>query len=422
LARILVSDDDPHVLRLISLCLEEAGHDVVLTQDSGEVAALARGSAFDAIILDVMMTPLSGFEVLGELRRDAATAAIPVLFLSGRAEASDRTRGLREGADDYLTKPFEPEELELRVERLVAWRGRGGSTASQLQAASRAPYLGRYEVRDVIGQGTMGTVYRGWDPRLRRAVALKTIRLDSITTESRRREMLDRLHNEAVTVALFNHPHIVAVYDMGDAESSAFIAMELVEGVSLARFIARTGRLPAARLIPLALAVARALAAAHERQVIHRDVKPGNVLLGRDGAVKVTDFGVAFIFSQVSDESQQLYGTPGYVPPEALRQQPYTQAGDLYGLGVMLYEAAAGAHPMAGANLRETIERTLAGDVTPLAERQKGLPAELADLVMALLATEPGRRPDAAAVVELLAELTARDQLQWSAAALPEDL
>lgn len=423
MARILVSDDDPHVLRLVSLCLEHAGHDVVLTQDPCEVTALARGSAFDAIILDVMMTPLSGFDVLGELRRDPATAAVPILFLSGRAEGSDRARGLREGADDYLTKPFEPEELELRVERLVAWRGRAGTPAAvaRPEAGPPARYLGRYEVREVIGQGTMGTVYRGWDPRLRRAVALKTIRLDSIATESRRREMLERLHNEAVTVALFNHPHIVAVYDMGDAESSAFIAMELVEGLSLARLLGRTGRLPAAQLIPLALAVARALAAAHERHVIHRDVKPGNVLLGRDGAIKVTDFGVAYIFSRISDESQQLYGTPGYVPPEALRQEPYTEAGDLFGLGVMLYEAASGVHPMAGANLRETIDRTLAGEVEPLAERQEGLPAELADLAMALLAAAPSRRPAAADVVEILGELAARDQLQWSAARLPED-
>lgn len=421
LARILVSDDDPHVLRLVSLCLERAGHDVVSTLDPCEVTALARESSFDAIILDVVMKPLTGFELLGELRRDPATAAIPILFLSGRAEGSDRVRGLREGADDYLVKPFEPEELELRIERLVARGARGATPAPPAAAEPGTRHLGRYEVRGVIGQGTMGTVYRGWDPRLRRAVALKTIRLDSIATESRRREMLERLHNEAVTVALFNHPHIVAVYDMGDAENTAFIAMELVEGSSLARHLKRAGRLAPAQLIPLALAVARALAAAHGRNVIHRDVKPGNVLLGRNGAIKVTDFGVAYLFSRVSDEALQLYGTPGYVPPEAFKQEPYTQAGDLFSLGVMLYEAASGEHPLVGANLRETIDRTLAGAVAPLAERREGLPVELAELVMALLVAEPERRPAAGAVVDVLAELARRDELRWSAPEMPDE-
>ena len=405
------------------MSLEHAGHDVVLTRDPREVDPLARESRFDAVILDVM-APLSGFDVLSELRGDAATAALPVLMLSGRGEGPDRVRGLREGADDYLVKPFDPEELALRVERLIAWRSPSAKVPPAQQEAPHADpssrYMGRYEVQGVIGEGTMGTVYRGWDPRLRRAGALKTIRFDSIAVESQRREMRARLRHEAVTVALFNHPNIVAVYDMGDTADSAFIAMELVDGVSLARYLDKVGAVAAPRLIPLALGVARALATAHRREVIHRDVKPGNVLLGRDGAVKVTDFGVAYIFSRVSDEPM-LSGTPGYVPPEALREGPYTEAGDLYGLGAMLYEAAAGVHPLAGSSLRQTIDRTLAGNVMPLAERQDDLPPDFAHLVMALLAPQPDRRPTAAAVVELLEQAVAEGDLEWRADDLPGD-
>ncbi len=424
MARILVNDDDPLILRLVSLCLEQAGHDVVITRDPTEVADLAHESKFDAIVLDVMMVPMSGFDVLSELRGEPSTAGIPILFLSGRADSSDRVRGLREGADDYLAKPFEPEELTLRVDRLIAWGARrSAAPAAPLSAdGSDAKRMGRYEVEGVIGQGTMGTVYRGWDPRLRRSVALKTIRLDSIIAESQRTEMLERLQNEAVTVAQFNHPNIVSVYDMGDAEGTAFIAMEFVDGISLATYLARVGVVAPAQLIPLALGVARGLEAAHERNVIHRDVKPGNVLLGRDGGIKVTDFGVAYIFSRVSEEASQLYGTPGYVPPEALKQQPYTQAGDLFGLGAILYQGAAAVHPLAGSNLREIIDNTLAGDIVPLAEEQPDVPADFAELVMGLLDPEPDRRPSAAVVVEQLEKVAVEDNLQWSAADLPSDL
>ncbi|MCP4660093.1 MAG: protein kinase [bacterium] len=431
MARILVSDDDPQVLRIVSRILEHAGHEVTRTEDPLTVVPLAKKSRFDAIILDVMTTPVSGFEILGALRSTATTSSVPVLLLSGRAiSGADRVRGLREGADDYLVKPFEPEELELRVENLVAWRARteaGGEEDGQGADAppsdeSCGPCLGRYEVKEVIGQGTMGTVYRGWDPRLQRPVALKTIRLDSIIGESERRAMLSRLRHEAVTVARFNHPNIVAVYDMGDAEDSAFMAMELVDGFSLAHYLSALGALRVGKLIPVGAGIARGLAAAHAREVIHRDVKPSNVLLGRDGGVKVTDFGVAYVVSQVSDESTLLYGTPGYVPPEALEQEPYTQAGDLFGLGATLYEALAGFHPLGGGTLQETIHKTLAGKIAALSEQVPELPDGLEELVTALLSREPRSRPSAESVAEFLDHAAAVDNLRWTAEDLPQDL
>jgi CheY-like chemotaxis protein len=420
LAKILVSDDDPQVLRLVSLCLENAGHEVVSVADACEVAKLAAQTSLDAIVLDVMMAPISGFDVLNELRSNPATASIPVLFLSGRAEGEDRVRGLKEGADDYLAKPFEPEELELRIERLISWSGRAAASSAVPEAAKDGRYMGRYEVQEVIGQGTMGTVYRGWDPRLRRSVAIKTIRLDSIITASQHQQMLDRLRNEAVTVARFNHPNIVAVYDMGDAEDTrmddtAFMTMEYIDGFSLSKYLKRVGALPTPRLIPLALGMARGLAAAHERLVIHRDVKPGNVLLGRDGGIKVSDFGVAHIVSKASDEVKQLYGTPGYVPPEALRDEPYTQAGDLFGLGATIFLAAAGIHPITGASLPETIRRTREGKVRSLTELKPELSLEFRQLVMALLHPQAAERPPAATAVEILERAAGAGNFSWKA-------
>ncbi len=396
MAKLLVSDDDPQVLDLVTLVLEDAGHTVVATGDASAVHSLAAQPGIDAIILDVNM-PKSGFEILNELRGDPATAALPILFLSGLDGREHRARGLVEGADDYMVKPFEAAELVLRVERMLP-SGR----------------FGRYQVHEVLGQGSMGTVHRGLDPRLERPVALKTLRFDTVTSEDQRRELLERLRHEAVTIARLSHPNIVAIYDMGDVERSAFIAMELVDGISLRDCLRTCGPLPVERLVPMAAAVASALALAHARGVIHRDVKPGNVLLGRDGAIKVSDFGLAFVV-----ESGEISGTPGYVPPEVLRSLPYTAAGDLFGLGATLYECLAGFHPLIGSTLRQTIANTLEGTFPPLSRHVPGAAGELEDLVTALLAAEPGARPSAAELEERLGRLAAERGFCWSAEALP---
>ncbi len=432
MAKLLVTDDDPQVLELVSLVLEGAGHFVVTNSDPRAVFRLA--TDVDAIILDVNM-PISGFEVLSQLRGDQATAHLPILFLSGLGEGEDRVRGLEEGADDYLVKPFEPAELVLRVERLISWRegtgpARPGDGADRHRPASRRgsatrgvgsggadegpQRFGRYEVLGVIGQGSMGTVYRGRDPRLERLVALKTIRLAAAADSQHRLELLDRLRREAVTIARCSQPNIIAVYDMGNAEDTAFIAMELVDGPSLRDVLRTRGPLAPERVVPMAAAVARGLAAAHDRQVIHRDVKPGNVLLGRDSAIKVSDFGLAFVVSAMADSSAEISGTPGYVPPEVMNQKAYTAAGDLFGLGATFYQTLTGVHPLAGPTLRDTIMNTLKGDFDPLTDHLPDLAPEVVDLVTDLLSTDPARRPSAGEVAERMERHAAEHGYRWS--------
>ncbi len=420
MANLLVSDDDAEVLEIVTLVLEDAGHTVVATGDAGAVCSLAARPEIDAIVLDVNM-PKSGFEILNELRGDPATSTLPILFLSGLGSREYRARGLVEGADDYMVKPFEPAELVLRVERLLSFRPRTEQDDAEIvRGADGKRRFGRYEVLDVIGQGSMGTVYRGLDPRLERQVALKTIRLETVTSDDQRREMLERLRNEAITIARFSHPNIIVVYDMGGTERSAFIAMELIDGPSLRDVLRLQGSLAAKLVIPMAAAVADGLAMAHAREVIHRDVKPGNVLLGRDGAIKVSDFGLAFALSTLAVDESGISGTPGFVPPEVLSGRPYSAAGDLFGLGATLYESLTGTHPLAGGTLRETISNTLGGVVKPLGEALPEVPEELAGLVMALLAADPAERPGAAVLAERLGFLASERRLRWSADALPE--
>ncbi len=305
--------------------------------------------------------------------------------------------------------------------------GGGGSEIGQLRAAFEAlerrlsdqerldeVFLGRYQVSDVIGSGAMGTVFKGWDPKLKRPVALKTVRLDTKLKGRHRLELVERLLSEAVTVARFNHPNIVGVFDVEDHPDGAYVAMELVDGSSLEKVIWRGKRMAPAQVVPLGVAIARALAAAHQRGIVHRDIKPANVLLGTDGSIKVADFGISELLSSLAPSDDVVFGTPGFVPPETLRGKGYDQAGDLFSMGAVLYACLVGRPPFDGKSVKEVIRRTLFGVVERPSKLVPDVPPELDELIMSLLSREQEKRPsDAARVAEQLEELARRHGLRW---------
>lgn len=277
-------------------------------------------------------------------------------------------------------------------------------------------FLGRYQVVELLATGGMGAVFRGLDPRLQRPVALKTLRLGGDLPPEKRRQRTEQLVREAVTAARFSHPNVVAVYDVEESPEGAYIAMELVEGISLERLLLQRGRLRPAEVIPLGAAIARGLAAAHGRDIVHRDVKPANVMLGRDGSIKVADFGVADLIAASIRAEGLVFGTPGYLPPEALRGAGHNRAGDLFALGVVLYECLAGVKPFGGGlDVSDIVQATLFGAIRPLAPRvEEPLPRELEALVLELLERDNFLRPaNAAAVAEELDHLAASLGLRW---------
>lgn len=301
----------------------------------------------------------------------------------------------------------------------------GGSEIEQLEASFELlqqrlrdsedlgkVFLGRYQVTDHIGSGAMGSVFRGYDPKLKRPVALKTIRLTA--EELDREKLLRSLLAEAAISARFHHPNIVTVYDVADQGTAGFIAMEYVDGVSLDAYLWRRVTLPAEEVIPLGAAIARALATAHEHGLVHHDVKPANVLLGFDGSIKVTDFGISQLITSAIKAQDVICGTPGYLAPECLVGEGYTPASDLFALGLVLYEALVGRNPFFGRNLRETMLNTLQLDAEPVAAAVSDVPGKLAELVMQLLAKEPSKRPaDGASVAAVLEEMALERRLVW---------
>lgn len=277
-------------------------------------------------------------------------------------------------------------------------------------------FLGRYQVVAQIGMGAMGSVFRGWDPKLQRPVALKTIRIDTVD-EAKRRELGTGLVREAVTLARLSHPHIVTVFDVADAEEAAFIAMELVEGLSLETYLWKNRHLPSDQVMVLGVAIFRALAAAHAEGIVHHDVKPANVLLGRDGSIKMTDFGISEVVSNALQKRDVVCGTPGYLAPEALLGEGYTPLSDLFAAGVVLYQCLTAKRPFRGRNPREVMLATLKGGLVAPRTLRSTIPPLLDELIVQLLDSDPAARPaDAAAAAAVLEAEVASRGLRWSPA------
>src|SRR5512143_3452326 len=220
--------------------------------------------------------------------------------------------------------------------------------------------VGPYEIVEPLGFGGMGEVYRARDPRLGREIALK-VRPEQVSADADR---LARFEREARSASALNHPHIVAVYDVGRADSLSYIAMELVEGRTLRELVA-SGPLSGKRAVAIAAQAADALAKAHSAGIVHRDLKPENVLVSRDGFVKILDFGLAKLTAPVSDLASHaatavdvtrpgaVLGTVGYMSPEQARGGDVDFRSDQFSFGSILYEIASGRRAFQGESAPE---------------------------------------------------------------------
>lgn len=278
-------------------------------------------------------------------------------------------------------------------------------------------FLDRYRVVDVLGAGAMGTVFRGWDPKLERAVALKTLKIGGSLTPEERQLLTARLVKEAVTLASLQHAHIVTVFDVVHEGEAAFIAMELVEGMGLDRYLHQVGRLPQDQVVALGIALLSALETAHQAGFVHHDVKPANILLGSDGSIKFTDFGVSELLTSVHQQQGDFVcGTPGYLAPEALLGDAYTIKSDLFAIGVVLYQCSTGERPFYGETLRDTLVETVKAEVSSPREVCPDMPEEVEGLILALLEKKPEDRPRSArSAARVLEELAVRRGWKWQA-------
>lgn len=262
----------------------------------------------------------------------------------------------------------------------------------------------RYEIKSLLGVGGMGMVYKAQDRELGEVVAIKTLKPELIASDT---SALERFKSEIKLARRISHRNVVRTYDLGETSGLYYLTMEFVEGKSLKELIKQRGRLPASAVLPIAKQLCRALEVAHDEGVIHRDIKPQNMVVQADGVLKVMDFGIARLVTRPSDggftQRGMIIGTPEYMSPEQLLGDELDARADLYATGVVLYECLVGAVPILGNTPMALIAKVL--EEVPRAPRsiKDDIPQSVSDLVMWTLAKDREKRPRSAA--ELHAQL-----------------
>jgi serine/threonine protein kinase len=228
--------------------------------------------------------------------------------------------------------------------------------------------LGRYEIVRELGRGAMGVVYEGYDPVVGRRVAVKTARRDVIDSSTRADELMERFLREARAAGALSHPNIVTIYDAGEENGVAYIAMEFLDGTDLQKLLEQNRKFPVERVLEITSTICAALSHAHANGVIHRDIKPANVVVLDNGLIKVADFGIAHISNSQLTQEGAVIGTPHYMSPEQFMGHAIDERSDLFSAGVIVYEMLTGEKPFHGNSLSAVMHSVL--NVLPVSPRQ----------------------------------------------------
>ncbi len=258
---------------------------------------------------------------------------------------------------------------------------------------SYTKYLGtvlddRYQVLEKIGEGGMAIVFRALDTRLNREVAVKIIRDELFGNK----EIRSRFYSEAHAVAQLSHPNIVSIYDVSMNDDIGYIVMELIAGITLRQYMDRKHTVPWKQVLHFTRQIADALQHAHERGIIHRDIKPMNIMLLPNGNIKVADFGIAAFENEIKETKGQAIGSLHYIAPEQLRGKIAEARGDVYSLGVTAYEMLTGYKPYTGKQPVDILQQQNAGALLPIRAFDVDVPQELEEIVLKAMSTDPELR------------------------------
>ncbi len=272
-------------------------------------------------------------------------------------------------------------------------------------------FVDRYQVISQIGMGGMGSVFLGWDPRLKRHVALKTLPIKSAFGS--RRNMSETLVQEAITAARISHRNVVSIFDVVSTNTTAFIAMEYIDGETLHAFVHRNKRLTIEHTIVIAIAISKGLHSAHELGFVHRDIKPENILLGINGDIKITDFGTTALLQTLTKD--HVTGTSGYIAPEIYEHGTVSVKSDLFALGALIATCLLGKNPFLAKKVHTTRSNTLIKKVLFPEKMITKQSEKLITVILKLLDKNPDNRPETAAEVARMISDAAPQKPHWNA-------
>ncbi len=416
--RVLVVDGDAGARNLLALRLANEGYATDVAADGRAALEIIRRDPPALIISETVVAGMDGFTLLDTLRREGR--AIPFVFLSSRNDALSMNKGLLLGAADFLPKPINTEVLLTKLQKLMGQAfaaadasarltlsdvTRGNEEQTTVTYAELAPgvsILGRFKLTADLGEGGMGKVFKARDERLEEDVVIKVMK-DSLTGDPK---TLEHFKREIRLARKISHPAVVRIFDFFEVGTLKFVTMEYLEGRDLSHEIHRRGAFPVAVALRLGAEFFEGLAAAHDLNVIHRDIKPHNVFLLAGGHVKILDFGIAQGLDPERPDAtvtQSVIGTPDYMSPEQLLGQKLDPRTDIYSAGVMLYELITGSMPFEGNDATARVMARLNADPDPPSKKAPRIPKEVDSFLLRLLArSRDARWPDArSAAIEL---------------------
>jgi len=442
---ILIVEDHPDTRETLRDYLEEFGYTVETAVDGADGLRKVQQTPIDLVLTDLNMPHVSGMELLAAIKRHKIDSDVLVLSASGLVATA--VEAMRLGAVNYLVKPVDLDQLTgelravLRARKHRAERSAtppvlgvsdtlmldGAAPAAERTSPQLAPdrvtqasssplvhldvprTIGRYQVLGELGSGGMGTVYKCHDPALRRTVAVKVVNTAAFR-RSQRELLLQRFAREAQAAGMLSHPNIVTVFDYQEqlADNFVYLAMEYVAGHSLSSVIADAGRIPWPRAARLAHQVMDALACAHQHGIVHRDVKPDNVLVADRDTAKLLDFGVARLLDSELTRPGTVVGSPRYLAPEVFRGGRVDQRVDQFALGTVFFEMLTGQQPFQFDDFYLGVHRILSDEPVPLASLGVIGPPLLQQTLSRLHRKDPDERySDESELLADLAELVA---------------
>ncbi len=406
---IVCADDDPEILRVYTRLLERRGHTVHTAMNGAEVLQVVEQQPADLIIMDAKMPVMDGMTACEQLRRRPDSLNVPIIFVSGYTNEEDILYCLAMGGTDFICKPFQPGELMAKV--AYALRRYYETMDNDVGLPLGTRIAGRYEIIALLDTGGFSKVYRARDVTSNENALYALKVFDFPFAQHSNQQFLYTILREAYQLCKLDHPCIVKILDFGQFGSIIFIVLEYVHGKALDILVEQRGPFSELNSAFVGLEVTDALRYMDGKDILHRDIKPDNIMISYEGDVKLVDFGLAKQRSEqtLSVDRNEFQGTAQFVSPENIDGRDVDIESDIYSLGTSIYYLVTGVKPFDGPDLTNILHRQLNETPKPVREINPELTPEFSELIGAMLEKRPEDRPTIDEVHRGFAQVLERD-------------